>query len=635
MGSLSLLAQTNNQNVASKIPYSQLPSDINNNNNVVKSSAAYDFNFVDRSSIRRSNAVIKVGVSKYDLQTNGSVARRVILHSDGTVSMAWTTSFQDNFSDRGTGYKYITTANGQWFNATPLVTARVESVRTGWPCIGVLANGNEFTLGHIAEEGGWARAENTGKGTAFTQTNASVNDDGIYKPIWGRMANVGDNVYLIASYTDSSAVGEARFKTVQGIQAPMTYSKSNDGGKTWPISHVLLPGYDSTRYTTGGGDQYSIDARDSFVVICVTDLLEDLAIWKSSDYGVTFTKTIVDSFNYAPYSAKKLMLDTPITHDGTTSVVIDKNGYVHLAWALGRVLDTDTTDASYSFFPGTAGIAYWNEQTNTTQLIATSIDMDVDNTGAYEFMRGNTANLESGSLPSGLNHVARIGNTSIMTMPSIGLDNAGGVYVSFSAVVENDFDEIWGLNLRDAFIVYSSDNGANWAKPLNASQLTQKEVAFPSIAKDVNDYVHFQFQVDIIPGTNLQNNATVASNHPIQNNDICYMALPVSQIIAASIDQGAVKVEDIAQSKVFVVSQNSPNPFTGSTEVTIYLSNPSPLNVTITNVAGQIVKSFATSELNSGNHKVEIDASSLQAGVYLYTMSASNGETVTKKMVVN
>jgi len=636
MGSLSLLAQTNNQNVVVEASYPQLPTDTYSpNSNPANASKPYDFNQIDRSNLRRSNSVIKIGVTKYDLQTNGSVARRVILHSDGTVSMVWTSAAEDNFTDRGTGYKYITTTNGQWFNATPLVNTRVEAVRTGWPCIGVLANGNEFTLGHLAEQGGWARTENSGKGTAFTQTHASVNDDGIHKPIWGRMANVGDNVYLVSSYTDSSAAGDVKFPTRKGVVAPMTYSKSTDGGKTWSISHILLPEYDSTRYLSGGGDQYSIDARDSIVVIATTDILEDLAIWKSTDYGTTFTKTIVDSFKYAPYTSKTLMIDTPFTHDGTTSVVIDKNGFVHLAWGLSRAFDDDTTNETYSFFPGTAAIGYWNEQTNNSQIIAEGIDLDINGSGTYQFSSANVSNLSAGALPSGLNHVARTGNTSVITMPSLGLDASDGVYCSFSAPTEDNLDEIWSTTLRDAYIVYSADNGTNWAKPLNASQLPTKEVAFPSITKNVNGYVHFQFQVDNIPGTNLQNNSTVAANHPIQNNEICYLALPVSQIIAASVDQGALKIENIAQSKVFVVSQNSPNPFTGSTDVIIYLSNPSSLNVTIMNVAGQVVKSFVTDELNTGNHTVQIDATNLQSGVYLYTMTASNGETVTKKMVVN
>ncbi|MEZ4804595.1 MAG: hypothetical protein R2852_03705 [Bacteroidia bacterium] len=54
---------------------------------------------------------------------------------------------------------------------------------------------------------------------------------------------------------------------------------------------------------------------------------------------------------YAPYDAKKLMLDTPYTSDGSVDVLIDNNLVKSTFWGVGRVLDTDTTDESYSFYP--------------------------------------------------------------------------------------------------------------------------------------------------------------------------------------------------------------------------------------------------------------------------------------------
>ena len=107
------------------------------------------------NNIRRSNAAVVVGNTKYDLQTNAAVARRVILHSNGTVSMVWTQAADDGFQERGAGYYYVSQPGG-WFNPGPLNNVRLESIRTGWPQIGVMTNGNEFTLGHLASDGGWA-----------------------------------------------------------------------------------------------------------------------------------------------------------------------------------------------------------------------------------------------------------------------------------------------------------------------------------------------------------------------------------------------------------------------------------------------------------------------------------------------
>jgi len=169
----------------------------------------------------------------------------------------------------------------------------------------------------------------------------------------------------------------------------MTYSRSTDGGVNWDIEHSLLPGYDNSRMSSGGGDQYAMDVKDSIVAIMTGDLLEDVVVWKSTNNGLTFTKMIIDSFEYAPHNSKKLMLDTPFVCDGSMSVLIDPMGKVHAFWGTSRVLDEDTTDDSYSFFPGTALLSYWNENSNTVSLIAGGGQFDRNKNGTLDFSRGN------------------------------------------------------------------------------------------------------------------------------------------------------------------------------------------------------------------------------------------------------
>ena len=45
-----------------------------------------------------------IGTSTYDLQSNGAVQNRIIVHDDGTISAAWTmsTEYNTTFADRGT-----------------------------------------------------------------------------------------------------------------------------------------------------------------------------------------------------------------------------------------------------------------------------------------------------------------------------------------------------------------------------------------------------------------------------------------------------------------------------------------------------------------------------------------------------
>ena len=50
-----------------------------------------------------------IGWTTYDLQSNGSVQNRIVVHDDGTISAGWTmsTEFNTTYSDRGTGYNYF------------------------------------------------------------------------------------------------------------------------------------------------------------------------------------------------------------------------------------------------------------------------------------------------------------------------------------------------------------------------------------------------------------------------------------------------------------------------------------------------------------------------------------------------
>lgn len=578
---------------------------------------------------------IKVGSTYYDLQTNASIGRRVLLHSDGKVSVAWTTSNDAAYTNRGTGYNHFNLTN--WLTVgNP--TLRIENTRLGWPSIG-LNGSKEWVMGHDAANGGFIKSENASIGsTSWTQGSLVLNENN-RRPIWGRMANSGNYFHAIASYADSSNAGEPRAPRINGVYGPMTYSRSTDGGTTWDKQHILLPGYDSSRVINGGGDQYAIDVRDSIVAIVTGGLLEDVMMWKSTDNGNTFTRIICDSFPYAPYSAKKLM---PATYcsDGSVDVVIDNDGQAHVFWGVGRVLDEDTSDESYSFFPSTSLLGYWNESTAASKFIAGGLQFDRDGTDSIELSPGCWNALSGGLVPqnlknAGISSVARLGNTSLLHAPSAGVDANGHIYCTFSMPLEQDVDAN-NVNLRDIYLVYSTDNGQTWANPQDITQWQGYEEEFACVAKTVNDYVHVIFQQDATAGTNLQNNSTVDNNHPAGINDIYYAAVPVAKIKDGSIStlqNASVKTFD-ANQEVFVVSQNYPNPFSNTSEVIIWLDTESEVSVEITNVSGQVISSRTYGSLGAGNHALTLNAEGLDNGIYFYTVKTAT-HSVTKKMSVN
>ncbi len=575
---------------------------------------------------------VQIGSSFYDLQTNASVGRRSMLHSDGNVTMSWTFSAATSTSwpDRGSGVNHF---NGTNWGSMP--STRTESSRTGWPSIGILANGNMYTIAHDFDGGGLLMATNTGKGKTDWTTRAELLNYNGGEIIWNRTANNGDIMHVIANFSGQATTQDV---VIDGITNPTTYSRSKDGGKTWVDEHILLPGYDSTRYLAGGGDTYAIDVRDSVVAIVTGGMTRDVAFWKSMDNGETWTKTIVDTFPYGAFAwGSKLMPqeDNETTNDGALDILIDNNNDVHVVYGRLGIYDTDTTDEFMSI-PQYFSVYHWSENQPTLKVCGSPIDMDNSGLGGgapYDISAETTNSMGSDGNPGGgLSYAARYGSTSISTHPSLSVSANNTIFVTFDAPVELFFHD-YGANFRDVHIAYSTDGGATWAATQNATQIRNMEAVFACMTKRTDDFVHFVFQADEHPGTNLQNNGS-SGLHPNVENIINYAAIPVQDILDGNLGQHTLSDRPMDKdAKVFVVSQNYPNPFSGSTNVIIYMRAGDDLTYTITDASGKMVAANNLGYQNAGNHEIEIDGSMLSNGIYFYTLKTSDSE-VTRKMNV-
>jgi hypothetical protein len=577
---------------------------------------------------------IRIGSTYYDLQTNYAMPHRLVVHPNGAVSATWTTSPSDmsGFPTRGCAYNYKGLDN-KWLTSD---SNCVETVRTGWANIGILRDGSEFTIGHDAANGGFYITKNTTPGSRPTISTAVLQEPP-YKPIWGRMANDGDTIHMVYSYTDSAAAGEKRAPTRKGIFAPMVYSRSVNGGTVWDIQHIMLPDYDSTLTNNGGADQYSIDVKGKTVAIVNADKFQGVILWKSTDAGATFERIIADTFKYTPYTSKQLMLDTPYTNDGSCDVLIDNDGDIHVFWGLARVGDRDTTDEFFTDYFGVQGIGYWSEKTATSKLIASALPFDRDGDGVIQLQSATFYGLQSGQLPtvngSKLATCARLGNTNPMRQPNAAVDENGNIYCVFSVPIEGDVSEL-GANFRDIGIVHTTNDGATWSQPQNITQVLTREDDFATVARKANGFLHVMWQQDMEPGTNLQNNSTADQNHPVVLNEMYYQAIPVSSILNNEIGMvWGLKTEQPNTGNLFVVNQNYPNPFSGTTNVLIYLTQPGDVKLEVRNMAGAVVLATDFNGLFKGNHVLTIDGENLPAGVYTYSLT-SGGSTVSNTMMV-
>ena len=597
-----------------------------------------------KSSVKTKKAVnysyIDLGDTYYDLQTNASPGRRIILHSDGTVSTVWTTSPDagTGYPNRGSGYNH--------YDGSSWLTGRDNKIetsgRTGWPTIMLLDDGKEMIIGHESNTGGFITSTNTTKGsTSFTSTSAILDDvtdpNSNRVPIWNRSGASNGKVHIVSNYWASEANG-VPVVTRNGVSSPTTYSRWDVSSGQADIEHILLPGYDSTLIQSGGGDSYAIDVRDSIVAILIGGLGDPLSLWKSTDNGETWTYTDVDSLPFkGPRRDEELILsgDTVETNDGSVDVIIDPTGTVHAFWGLGRIVGgiSDAGDSSFFFFPGQSQIRHWKEGDTTSRIAG--LGFDLDQNGQFNVTAETYNGLDAnGNVPNNLLSATRTGATSIVTMPSASADENGNLFVVYSAPVENQLHFL-NSNFRDIMVSYSTDGGYTWNGPQNLTQDGTQECNFPSAAKLANDFLHVMWQQDNTPGTFLQNHSASAGSHPNELNTMKYAAVPVADIIGNVIgnDVRTARVGSELSSDVFVVSQNSPNPFTGTSQVLVYLRSGSEVTLTVTDVLGNVLNHANLGIMTAGNHKLTIDGNGLTCGMYFYTI-ATEDHKVTKRMQV-
>lgn len=85
--------------------------------------------------------------------------------------------------------------------------------------------------------------------------------------------------------------------------------------------------------------------------------------------------------------------------------------------------------------------------------------------------------------------------------------------------------------------------------------------------------------------------------------------------------------------KEFSLHHNYPNPFNPTTTIIFELPRSGHVNLETYNTLGEKVLTPVNKELNSGIHKINIDASSLPTGTYIYRI-VMNKNTLSKKMTL-
>ncbi|MES2139982.1 MAG: T9SS type A sorting domain-containing protein [Bacteroidota bacterium] len=591
----------------------------------VNSSNAHHQNSV---SSRATTSVV-IGTTMYDLQTNASVCNRIVLNADSTVAATWTMSHNaapSSSPDRGTGYNYF---DGTAWGTPP--AARIETIRCGWPNIGVTATGGEVIVSHEATTG----VGNMHVLTRPVKGTGAWKDTALgYPDVWSRMVVGGANGNSIHIISQTTGVDGLPF---HGQDGAIAYSRSLDGGTTWDKYHTVIAAIDSSKYLGFGGDSYAMDAKGDTIAIVAGGFDVDVVLLKSIDNGTTWVKTIVKQFPIALYDDETMttdvdldgIIDTIETNDASVAVLLDNKGDAHVWFGRMRVVCDDpgtATGQGLSYFPGTDGLYYWNE-TMTTGPGACAFAQDIDDNQQLDVGAWGTY------------------QTSLSSMPSAGIDTAGNIYLAYGSIYEGISDDgtvAGGKSYRHTYLLRSSDNGVTWCGPINVvdpdndPMYDYTEGVFAAISRRIDDKVHLIYQKDSSPGHALGTSGTDPQSG--NESEIVYVTLPITDFNAFlpntcdSLFYFPVNV-GIKENKENGSSVNLyPNPATNSVNLLFNLSNAEKINVRIYNVVGQELSNFEK-ELPAGNNSLNINLENYKQGVY-FVKSTIKNQVITKKLIV-
>ncbi|MFN5317412.1 MAG: T9SS type A sorting domain-containing protein [Bacteroidia bacterium] len=585
---------------------------------------------------------VVIGQSFYDLQTNSSVPTRILNHGNGTLSAIWTFSNEPGtpWSDRGMAYHFFDGTN--WVNNPNYFDAanisRIEPARTGFGAIGRITDVGDIVIAHRTDIDALQVSRNP-----YTDATQNWNSTGVTEMpfIWPRMAVGGpDGKTVHAIGLTEPSGGTFTGAPFNGINGALLYNRSTDGGATWTETSIVAPGVDSTIFSSFSGDSYAIDARGNTVAFVAGETNSRVMLWKSTDNGVTWDSTQIWSFPYEPWDdqtitdldgdgdADSVLVDGSYipeaidVSDGNYAILIDNNDQVHVWFGLMRMSNDDTTDDSYSYYPGTSGMLYWNESfgLDSLSLIADIVDDDGDNVATISTSYaaiGSTA----GPVPYG---------SGLTLQPSAGIDANGTIYLTYSGAKEGLTYSADGTepSRKHIYITKSSDGGASWLAPTDlvgdesAGFDQLNEYVYCSMARRVDGNVHLVYQRDYFPGSAVTINNT--SFHPFDiPADIVYLSVP------ADYENVGIAPVKAAQFEAGIL----PNPANEVAVLKVNTEKSANVRISIHNMLGQTVDQVANTDLAKGKYQFALNTENLKSGIYLVNVQVGN-ESQALKLVV-
>ncbi|MDX1685306.1 MAG: T9SS type A sorting domain-containing protein [Saprospiraceae bacterium] len=585
---------------------------------------------IEESKLQTRYPGFAIGRTFYDLQTNGSNQNRITVHGSNEVSAVWTMSldeFNASFPNRGTGYN--TYDGGAW---GPQPANRLETRRIGWPGINVADDGTAIVVSHVSDPVFNNEVWITSKSQGGAWTEAAIDSDvpDLVGHLWPRSIISEDGKLHVFALTTPVANNGGIY---EGVDGHLLYFRSADNGQFWEVKDMILPGLDSSNYTSMSADAYALDANAGVIAFAHFDDWNDITLYKSTDGGDNWQRIIVNDFPLEKYeidegytiddiggvdtlgpggspNADSTALKAIYTSDNAGSVVVDNTGKVHVWFGEMYVADGNTTDGVSSFYPATNGLAYWNEDMVGERPVTITGALDIDGNGVLDI--------------SSIDNIATY-FFSLSSMPNAAVDENDHLYLTYAAVMEN-YTSVDLQHYRHVYLMKSEDGGETWTEPFDVinedlfgdpSLFAFVEAVFPTISVD-NQHLHLIFQQDFEPGL-----AVRGDEDPVFENEIVYLRFDKNNLTL---------VENVVSPETLDMSV-APNPAADVSRLSYTLDQEAAVQVEILNLEGKTLYSRDLGTRASGSYTDELNIDHLQTGIYMCKLrTGKNAATV--KLVI-
>jgi len=286
---------------------------------------------------------IDLGQSYYDWQSNAGPRTVTAVWPDGFAAMAWTTSTETSYTDRGTGIATFDPATGEWTYSE----GRVEPEKTGFGNIARYKENGLVVAAHTSTYLALYINENFRNGGSWE--GPIILDNGSHDACWPTVQCSGENLDIIhILYTDNGATAP--------YGDPIYYSRYENGA--WTVTHQLLEALDVNHQTDGGSNichfMHFNPEKPNRVAFVLNNAWADGKVVISEDNGATWSERVF----YQHPGINADFTDTWFFYPRWADADFDANDNLHVVYEYNG---TTGVAGSGSYYPAIGGIGYWSE----------------------------------------------------------------------------------------------------------------------------------------------------------------------------------------------------------------------------------------------------------------------------------